>query len=61
VLNQITNDLEIILCIDMNENAFDGKLQRLLSLLDLIEVSSQFSTANPVASYISRSKQIDTI
>ena len=36
----ITNNSELILCIDMNENAFDSKLQRLLSLLDLIEASS---------------------
>ena len=44
----------------MNEDVRNSLLQRELSLLGLIEVSSKFNTQQ-IASYISGSKQIDRI
>ena len=52
---------EIILCINMNECVFDGKLQRILNNIGLIKVSSQFSNNDLLPPYISGSTQIDRV
>ena len=50
-----------MLCIDMNENKDDGKLQRILQSIGLIETSAIFSNQTPLPSHTMGSKQIDYI
>ena len=57
----MNNDCSIVLCAAINEIVHNGKLQKRLNSIGLVETSHLFSTETPLASYILGSKQINSI